>query len=232
MPPRKALVQHPVAPHVDAVDLATVSTGSAARTNTRRAAPKATGTNAGAYHHGDLRRALVEAATESIAEHGPANVSLRALAAKAGVSHAAPVHHFGDKAGLFSAVAAAGFEMLGNELLEVWVETGDFLEVGVAYVRFAVRHKGNFEVMFRPELLNADDPVLMAARTYAKRARDEPLTALGPHRDQRGAHLASLASWAIVHGLATLAISGNLEDHDTEDLDDLARHVLAHLEVL
>ena len=219
----------------ETVDLATTSTGTPARAKTRKSGRQvrsATGTNPGAYHHGDLRRTLLDAATESIAEHGPANVSLRALAAKAGVSHAAPVHHFGDKAGLFSAVAAAGFVMLGDELTEVWDETGDFLEVGVAYVRFAVRHKGNFEVMFQPELLNSDDPTLKAAKHYAERARDEPLASVAPQRDARGAHLAGLASWSIAHGLATLAVSGNLDHGDGEDFDDLARNVLMHLGVL
>jgi AcrR family transcriptional regulator len=64
------------------------------------------------YHHGDLRRALLEAAVQAIAEVGPAAVSLRDLARRVGVSHAAPAHHFGDKAGLLTAVAADGFRRL------------------------------------------------------------------------------------------------------------------------
>jgi AcrR family transcriptional regulator len=70
------------------------------------------------YHHGDLRRALIDAAVQAIAEVGPAAVSLRDLARRTGVSHAAPAHHFGDKAGLLSAVAADGFRCLAATLRE------------------------------------------------------------------------------------------------------------------
>ena len=91
------------------------------------------------YHHGDLRRAVLDAAVAAIAESGPAALSLRDLARRAEVSHAAPAHHFGDKAGVLTALAAEGYALLGDALLETHDRTGDFLEVGVAYVRtFAV----------------------------------------------------------------------------------------------
>ena len=64
------------------------------------------------YHHGDLRRALIHATVAAVAASGPTAVSLRGLAAELGVSHAAPVHHFGDKAGLFTAVAVEGFDLM------------------------------------------------------------------------------------------------------------------------
>ena len=102
------------------------------------------------YHHGDLRRALLAAAVEMIAEAGPAALSLRALARRTGVSHAAPAHHFGDKAGLLTAVAAEGYRLLAAALRDAYERTGSFLEVGVAYVRFALEHQPYFEVMFRP----------------------------------------------------------------------------------
>jgi AcrR family transcriptional regulator len=194
-------------------------------------APTAT-SSLGAYHHGDLRRALLDAAVTSIAEHGPANLSLRALAANVGVSHAAPIHHFGDKAGLFTAVAAEGFRLQTDELTDVWAQSKDFLEVGVCYVRFALTHKGYFEVMFRPELLNLDDPGLLEAKLRALSMLHDPLATVGPARDEKGAHLAGLASWSIVHGLATLALSGNLSEIDLADPDDLARHVLLYLQVV
>src|SRR5918994_1639788 len=79
------------------------------------------------YHHGDLRRTLLAAAVDAIAESGPTALSLRDLARRAGVSHAAPAHHFGDKAGLLTALAAEGYELLG-EALETAVRTGDFAE--------------------------------------------------------------------------------------------------------
>jgi AcrR family transcriptional regulator len=120
------------------------------------------------YHHGDLRRVLLEAAVEAIDEVGPAALSLRDLARRAGVSHAAPAHHFGDKAGLLTAVAADGFRRLAATLGDAYRATGSFLEVGVAYVRFAVTHRAHFEVMFRPELYRADDPALAQARDAAR----------------------------------------------------------------
>ena len=66
------------------------------------------------YHHGDLRRGLLRAAAEAIAENGVAAVSMRDLARRAGVSHAAPTHHFGDKSGLLTAFAAEGFDLLAK----------------------------------------------------------------------------------------------------------------------
>src|SRR5213080_824442 len=68
------------------------------------------------YHHGDLRRALMRAALDAIVEGGPANLSLRDLARRAGVSHAAPAHHFGDKAGLLTSIAAEGYRRLAGSL--------------------------------------------------------------------------------------------------------------------
>jgi AcrR family transcriptional regulator len=173
---------------------------------------------------------MLDAAVKSIAETGPSALSLRALSAKAGVSHAAPVHHFGDKAGLFSAVAAEGFHLLAIELVDGWEETGDFLEVGVRYVRFALDHKGYFEVMFRPELQNLHSPGLLEAKRRAFTALVDPLSIVGPSSDDDTAfHWTTLSSWSIVHGLATLALSGNLLPSDLADPDELARQVLLHL---
>ncbi|MFD2024591.1 TetR/AcrR family transcriptional regulator [Promicromonospora aerolata] len=91
------------------------------------------------YHHGDLRRAMTSAAATAVAERGPAGLSLRELARLAGVSHAAPAHHFGDKAGVLTAVAAEGFRLLTAALAEA---EDDLLASGLAYVRFAVDHPG------------------------------------------------------------------------------------------
>src|SRR5258708_33699906 len=89
------------------------------------------------YHHGDLRTALLRAAVEAIGEAGPAAMSLREVARRAGVSHAAAAYHFGDKAGLLTAVAAQGYRMLTEELRGACDAGRSFLEVGVAYVRVA-----------------------------------------------------------------------------------------------
>ena len=130
------------------------------------------------YHHGDLRRALLDAAVASLAETGAAGLNLRALARRAGVSHAAPAHHFGDKTGLLTAVATEGYELLAAALAGAWARTGDFREVGVAYVRFAVEHPGHFEVMFSPEVLDGDDPALRAASEASGRLLYGPMAGL------------------------------------------------------
>jgi AcrR family transcriptional regulator len=133
-----------------------------------------------AYHHGDLRRALLSAAVEAITESGPTALSLRDLARRAGVSHAAPTHHFGDKAGLLTALAAEGFDLLAGALTAVPPDPGGFLEVGVAYVRVAVEHRAHFEVMFRPDLYHADDPELVAARARSSAALYGGVAAAAP----------------------------------------------------
>jgi AcrR family transcriptional regulator len=119
------------------------------------------------YHHGDLRRALLKAAAEAITENGVANLSMRDLARRAGVSHAAPTHHFGDKAGLLTALATEGFEQLAKALATSRLASNSFLELGVTYVGFAVTRRAEFEVMFRTDLYHADDPEVVAARTRA-----------------------------------------------------------------
>jgi AcrR family transcriptional regulator len=119
------------------------------------------------YHHGDLRRALLKAAAEAITENGVANLSMRDLARRAGVSHAAPTHHFGDKAGLLTALATDGFEQLAKALATSRLASNSFLEMGVTYVRFAVTRRAEFEVMFRTDLYHADDPEVRAARARA-----------------------------------------------------------------
>jgi len=116
------------------------------------------------YHHGDLRRALLQAAADAITETGVATLSLRDLARRAGVSHAAPTHHFGDKAGLLTAFAAEGFDQLAKALATSRLASNSFLELGVTYVRFAVTRRAQFEVMFRTDLYHADDPGVLAAR--------------------------------------------------------------------
>src|SRR3954465_7674531 len=106
-----------------------------------------------AYHHGDLRRAVLDAALEVIADAGPGAISLRDLARRAGVSHAAPAHHFKDKAGLLTAIAVEGNELLADSLTDALDEerTG-LIDLGVRYVRFALEHPAHFEVMYRPDL--------------------------------------------------------------------------------
>jgi AcrR family transcriptional regulator len=181
------------------------------------------------YHHGDLRRALLEAAVRAIGETGPAALSLRDLARRAGVSHAAPAYHFGDKAGLLSAVAADGFRLLAATLREAYQATGSFLEVGVAYVRFAVAHRAHFEVMFRPELYRPDDPEVAAAREAARSLLYQPVAELTDDHAAASRLRAGVAAWSLVHGLATLWLDGNLPPQLGDDPERIAREVARYL---
>lgn len=160
------------------------------------------------YHHGDLRRAILTAALDVIAAEGPAALSLRDLARRAGVSHAAPAHHFKDRTGLLTAVAAEGYALFAEAL------TGapDLRERGVAYVRFAATHPAHFQVMFQPDLHRADDPDLLAARTRATEALRAGVADLPPSGRGEDDRLAGVAAWSLAHGFATLLLSGNLSD--------------------
>ena len=170
-----------------------------------------------AYHHGDLREDLLRRAAEVIGREGPADLSLRALAREAGVSHAAPRHHFSSRAGLLTALAAEGFVLLAQRLQAAGAG-GDFVEVGVAYVQFAVDLPAHFDVMFRPDLLEPEDPQLVAAQENAfavMRAGVDTKAAAGEVADGASA---VIAGWSLVHGLATLAAAGAL---DTAHLREL-----------
>ena len=176
------------------------------------------------YHHGDLRRVLLEAAVEAIGQVGPAAVSLRDLARRAGVSHAAPAYHFGDKAGLLTAIAADGFERLGAALRDAYARTGSFLEVGVAYVRFAVTHRAHFEVMFRPELYRPDDPEVSRARVASAALLYGPVGGSDPEQMR-----AAVAAWSLTHGLATLWLNHNLPRQLGDDPEQITREVARYL---
>ncbi|MBT2443808.1 TetR/AcrR family transcriptional regulator [Streptomyces sp. ISL-36] len=175
-------------------------------------------TSRSTYHHGDLRQAVLSAALDVIADEGPSALSLRDLARRAGVSHAAPAHHFKDRAGLLTAVATEGFDLLAAAL----AEATDLKDAGVRYVRFATDHPAHFQVMFQPDLLRSDDPQLLAAKERAGdrlRAGVAELPGGGRGPDPR---LAGVAAWSLAHGFATLLLSHNLAgpvgDRDPEDV--------------
>ena len=179
------------------------------------------------YHHGDLPRALVAAAIEVIEEVGPGALSLREVARRAGVSHAAPAHHFRDKAGLLTAVATEGYRIVRQALVDAAQQTGDFREVGVAYVTFARTHRAHFEVMYRPELYHADDPGLVEAREAASATLYGPTTELTG--EAASGALAGVAAWSLVHGFATLWLNGNLDHIVHGEPEDAARAVTRFL---
>src|SRR5712692_4005403 len=99
------------------------------------------------YHHGRLRAAVLEAAVAEIEVVGPARLSMREIARRAGVSHAAPAHHFGDKAGIFTAIATEGYRLIAEATSRVAVGDDALLQGGLAYVLFALSHRAHFEVM-------------------------------------------------------------------------------------
>jgi AcrR family transcriptional regulator len=166
------------------------------------------------YHHGNLRDSLLDAAAQVLASAGPDGLNLRELARQLGVSHTAPRHHFGDRRGLITAVAARGYDLLASSLQQAG---SDFLEAGVAYVAFALDHPGHFSVMFRPDIVDTLNPELMTAQTAARAAlaagAAEHATATGrPQPAGPGTTLQpyALLAWSAAHGLASLALAGSL----------------------
>ncbi len=163
------------------------------------------------YHHGNLRAGLLEAAESVLAERGAHGITLRDVARAAGVSHAAPYHHFGSLDELLAAVAEGGFIVLGDAMAKA-VSVADtrerLLRVAQAYVDCALANPERFRLMFGPLLARkANFPSLQAA---AQRAFGFVLAAAQAHDPRQGAKLA-LAGWSLSHGLSHLLIDGAFE---------------------
>lgn len=170
------------------------------------------------YHHGNLRAAVLDRAAVVIAAEGPYTLSLRSLAADLGVSHTAPRHHFGSREGVLSALAAEGFGWLADRLRSTRESGGGFLDLGVAYVEFAVEHPAHFQVMFTPTLLDQTHPGLASVRELAFAELTGGVDQLVAAQRTDDAAAAVVAGWSLVHGLATLALSGNLDSAGVRDL--------------
>jgi AcrR family transcriptional regulator len=168
-----------------------------------------------AYHHGDLRQALVDAAIQVVARHGADGLSLRELARRLGVSHQAPYRHFADKRALLEAVAAAGFAVLFDRMRAA-IRNPDpvagLIESGVAYVRFALEHPAQYRVMFgarelpsgRPTENDPGDTVFRGLVATIERCQQAGMLPAAPSRDL------AVVCWSIVHGLAMLAVDDKL----------------------
>jgi AcrR family transcriptional regulator len=185
------------------------------------------------YHHGDLRDALIRAADALLAERGLEGFTLRETARRAGVSPAAPSHHFGGTAGLLTEIAALGYQELADRLTLAG-ETGtaaDRLKAqGVAYVRFAVDFPGRFHLMFRHDLLVRDQPSLEQATGRAWDALEKTVLAIrgqseDAELDAEGEAML-IGIWSTAHGFAHLTLDKKLAriadcGSDDEMLDNL-----------
>lgn len=172
-----------------------------------------------AYHHKDLRNALVDEALAILAESGPGAVTLRELARRVGVSHTAPYAHFADKKTLLEAVAAEGFDRLTQSLAQAGASERDtsrsFIAEGVAYVQFARDNPNLYRLMFvDPELANDPD---CPWSEQADRAFDLLLNRLSELGVPAGTAITDLACgiWSLLHGVAMLEIDGRLHGKRT-----------------
>lgn len=172
---------------------------------------------AASYHHGDLRRALLAVAFDILKSKGLEALSLREVAREAGVSHQAPYHHFPSRAHLLAALAAEGFTQLGDELETVQAATADPVqqaqETGIRYVVFASRNPERFRLMFGAAIgSRAPYPDLedAAQRVFALLVRPFGRPPRGPGSSFDPV---VLTLWSAVHGLAALAVDGQIPLH-------------------
>lgn len=150
---------------------------------------------------------MIDGALAAIAERGVVAMSMRDVARRAGVSHAAPAHHFSDKKGVLTAIAVEGLDDLAAATRAA---QGDLVEGGLAYIRWALDHPAHYEVMFRPELLHNGDPELVRARAEGSAVLFDAVRRFGlPEEDV--AH-GVLAAWSWAHGFIGLWSSGNIVD--------------------
>jgi AcrR family transcriptional regulator len=163
------------------------------------------------YHHGDLKAVILAKAATLVAERGADGISLRELAREAGVSHAAPAHHFTDRRGLFTALAAEGWRMLADALDAA---RPDFIVAALAYVGLALDHPGHYAVMFDRSLVNPDDPELKAAQDAAGTELAHGVRTLKDPRAKADPASAALAAWSLVHGYAMLRLNEAIDSDD------------------
>jgi AcrR family transcriptional regulator len=161
------------------------------------------------YHHGDLRRALVDAALELLAEGGTEALGLRELARRVGVSAAAPYRHFKDRQALIQAVAAAGFERFYDEVEGAKAGVAPDEQFGAmaeAYVHFALRYPRLYKLMFSSELGKFEDKDLRRAADAAYAS----LAVAAAKEDPDSPGEAAISAWAFVHGLSMLLLDEQL----------------------
>src|SRR3954469_6041803 len=186
-----------------------------------------------AYHHGDLRRALLDAALRLIDTQGLQARSVREVARRAGVTHGAPYHHFSDRASLLAALAEDGFELLVAAMRSEQAKSRpapdeQLAAVGRGYVAFALAHPAYFKVMFRPELSYGRPVYTGGTRAYEVLVAS--VTALQRANRARGIdrELIVLSSWSLVHGLTSLWLDGPLRTrYSPRKMQKLTRAITA-----
>ncbi|RXG90591.1 TetR/AcrR family transcriptional regulator [Bradyrhizobium vignae] len=173
------------------------------------------------YHHGALREALLLAAERVLERDGLAGLTLRAVAREAGVSHAAPTHHFGDLTGLLSELAAVGFRQFNAAMASACDSATTPLERALArpkaYVAYAQAHPGMYGIMFRTERLDYSRPSLHEAAEASFAGLANAIATMRQERIsgdtltlEQGAAIAR--AWSMVHGFTMLLLDGRLED--------------------
>ena len=173
------------------------------------------------YHHGDLRAALMTAALSLIDEHGVKGLALSDAAHLAGVSVAAPYRHFKDKGALLAEIATEGFAMFRDALARAAKTHPDdkvkrLVEMGVAYVDFALQHRSHFKVMWEGGVDKADYPEMQHIASQAYLLLEEAARDLHPRAHLNRQQALVTAAWSVVHGYAMLTLEGELPAHGTE----------------
>jgi AcrR family transcriptional regulator len=173
------------------------------------------------YHHGALRDALLQAAERVLERDGLGGLTLRAVAREAGVSHAAPTHHFGDLSGLVSELAAIGFRQFNAAMAAACAGDTPYPAKGLArakaYIAYAQAHPGMYGLMFRTERIDMTRPSLheAAGAAFAGLAgavgasRHEQISEQSLSLEQAAA---IARAWSLVHGFTMLLLDGRLSD--------------------
>ncbi|WP_051440943.1 AcrR family transcriptional regulator (plasmid) [Ensifer sp. WSM1721] len=181
--------------------------------------------NGKSYHHGDLRNALLTAALMLVEENGLEGLSLRKVAARVGVSHAAPEHHFPTLRHLMNAMATRGFELFARSMAEERASSPDIpveqlRAAARGYLAYARTHPGLFRLMFTSNLLDWNDPVLLEQARCGHQQLVEICAPaaefMGLRTDAERRALENLV-WSQVHGQAHLTIDQKLPDTDNPD---------------
>ena len=168
------------------------------------------------YHHGALHDALLQAAERVLERDGLAGLTLRAVAREAGVSHAAPTHHFGDLTGLLSELAAIGFRMFNVAMVAARdSETLPMMKAmasAKAYVAYAQARPGMYSLMFRNERIDMTRPSLHEAATASFQGLANSAGASGAETLSLDQAAVIARNWSLVHGFTMLLLDGRLKD--------------------